>query len=653
MKHKIHLSLSLALLFSIATQNIDAQIFKIHNKNGSHETFLCTQVDSLVNLYPQEYVFDLKDPYECTYYTFELSTDDAPNSKYPFAINTLQHTEAINDYYLNLNLGYKGWCSISTPTLPAGKYKIVMDYYFDKRFIQGTIIKQNQSNNTSHELIKVSINGENEKDITPYRDKDTSSVYKFFPCTLYEEVDIAEGPQELKILITDPYASLTTFYGLGIDCIRFIPLTEQAQTQSDGFTRGFFLHQHGEKKFYNINDVDSITTFVPTNKVANTLRDYIMNLSDEYSIIRDEILSHNEYVFSPEESSVIGENESGNPVYDSVFVMNNTFFEYARIDWASEIAFFTLLLLTDDEFNATFARAKEKFALWQMDFDEEAVRKRIIRSLIFNDRYTAQELTSSTRTSAYELAIESLNIDAPKTVDVGNCGLIHHVTDLNSQLIYRLKDYFNLYEHCTEEQKAAYFKSDNLYDFSCNLDVNAWSPLEGVWPMIENRALYARIDDNRLNYFSFDFTLLKQTINTNGEHEVSPYLIPPGTYRLAMGFKQNMGVTLKISVLIDGVEVAEPISIEVGAATTYHYDRGAKLPNCYPEGYKEVMNELSHTKKKNYDTDGGLVYEQITIPDVKGDGSPSEVVLRIEGIDMVGAPSRVLFHHWCLRPVKE
>ena len=151
--------------------------------------------------------------------------------------------------------------------------------------------------------------------------------------------------------------------------------------------------------------------------------------------------------------------------------------------------------------------------------------------------------------------------------------------------------------------------------------------------------------------WALDYTLLKRTLNEDGAYEITPYLIPPGTYRLAMGFKQNLGLDLNISILVNGTAIAAPATISVGSATTYHYDRGATLSDGYPEGYNEVKSTITHSKKNNYNTDGGLVYEEIEIPDVKGDGSPSEVVIRVECNNLAGT-TKTMFHHWCLRPTE-
>ena len=41
--------------------------------------------------------------------------------------------------------------------------------------------------------------------------------------------------------------------------------------------------------------------------------------------------------------------------------------------------------------------------------------------------------------------------------------------------------------------------------------------------------------------------------------------------------------------------------------------------------------------------------DELVIPDIKGDGSPVRIVMRISCATWAGK-TNVKFHHWCLRP---
>ncbi|MBQ8360825.1 MAG: hypothetical protein IJX44_02610 [Bacteroidaceae bacterium] len=401
-----------------------------------------------------------------------------------------------------------------------------------------------------------------------------------------------------------------------------------------------------------------------------SLKDLIDGLDEEnYSIFKQLVLASGGQEFDRANSKPIGVDATGNTIYDSVFIYTNEFFDAKNFDLSSESLTATALVFSDDVIHAAMADAEEKLGAWDMkdrngdgqewtEEDKDILRNWILEVAFFNQRLTPAEMSvdaASRLTSIYnrQWRTEVQKVDVENMEEVSN-GVVYYVTDFkipNNVLMYRLKDFYYYYENCDDIGKTKYFVATNLSGFSCNTDVAAWTPLEGVWPKVENRVLNCSVTDTSLDGWTLDFTLLKRISNEDGAYEVRPYTIPPGTYRLAMGFKQNLGLDLQIEVLVNGAPVAEAATISVGSATTYHYDRGATLSDGYPEGYAEVKDELTNSKKNNYNTDGGLVYEEITIPDVKGDGAPTEVVIRVKNSNLAGT-TKTMFHHWCLRPTE-
>lgn len=394
-----------------------------------------------------------------------------------------------------------------------------------------------------------------------------------------------------------------------------------------------------------------------------SLKDLIGELGDDYSIFKNLVLASGGQVFDRANSKPIGVDATGNTIYDSVFIYTNEFFDAKNFDLSSESLTATALVFSDDVINKAMADANAKLEAWnQNERDREVLRRWILEVAFYRQRYTPADMSVNAANhlkSIYDRQwrTEVQKVDVENMEEVSN-GVVYYVTDFkipNNVLMYRLKDFYYYWENCDDIQKGKYFVTNNLSGFSCSTDVAAWTPLEGVWPKVENRALNCSYTDTEVGTWSLDFTLLKRTLTEDGTYEVSPYLIPPGTYRLAMGFKQGLGLEVQVEVLVRNgenlVSVAEPASIVLGTTTTYHYDRGNTLSNCYPEGYNEVRNELTHSKKGNYDTDGGPVYDEITIPDLEGDGSAKEVVIRVKCDNMAGT-TKTMFHHWCLRPTE-
>lgn len=392
-----------------------------------------------------------------------------------------------------------------------------------------------------------------------------------------------------------------------------------------------------------------------------SLSDYINNLEDNYSIFREMVLSSGGKVFDKQNSKAIGVNEEGNTVYDSVFIYTNKHFEDVGFDMNSESLTATMLLYSNDVINAAMADAHERLAKWGLERSDSIIKQWILDAAFFNKRYTAEELQNSEandiksifgkqwRTNAHQ-------IDAASATELSN-GIVYEVKKLhlpNNLLMYRLKDWFYYYENCTDEQKAEYFKMTNMAFSKCNTDVAAWSPLPGAWPLHEDRVLILKPgDDGTQGNLALDFTPIKLSQKAEGGTEVTPFCIPPGSYRLAMGFKQNQNMTIRVKVFVEGQTepVATSSDIVLGSATTYHYDRGATLPDCYPEGYDPsvVQSMGGSSKSGNYDTDGGPIIDEVTIPDVHGDNSAVRIVIRIEADNWNDQTSMTLCH-WCLRP---
>ena len=391
-------------------------------------------------------------------------------------------------------------------------------------------------------------------------------------------------------------------------------------------------------------------------QTPTSLYDFINDLPDDYSIFREMVLASGGKEFDRINSKAIGINDQGNTVYDSVFIYRNTFFEAVNFDMNSESLTATMLLPSNAVINAALDDAHQRLDAWEMERSDSIMKDWILKSSFFNRRYTAEQIQTTEEQDLKSIfstqwRTNVQRVDTSEPIELSN-GIVYKVSQLhlpNNLLMYRLKDYFYYFENCTDEEKERYFKRANLNFKECNTEVGAWSPLPGVWPLHENRII--RFDKPSevadADGFQLDFTPIK----LNDDGSVRPWLFPPGAYRFAMGAVQNLGLDLVISVLIDGVEIAKTQPISFGTSTEFHYDRGTTLSNTHPEGYDAtyVREVGGNSKAANYDTDGGKIMDELVIPDVKGDGSPVQIVIRINCGNWAGK-TNVKFHHWCLRP---
>lgn len=419
--------------------------------------------------------------------------------------------------------------------------------------------------------------------------------------------------------------------------------------------------------------------------IPKSIYDYITNLDDNYSILRDSILASGTKEFDKKNSKPIGVNDEGNTVYDSVFIYKNTHFLEKNFDLSSESLTATLLLTSNAVVEEAIADAKvrlQKWGLWdewnaerQYNF-EYTMRHWIMDAAFFDKKLTPETLLSkdeendmltSIFSKYWKTSVQQIN---PTPIELSN-GIAYQVTRLhipNNVLIWRLKEDFSIYEFCSAEQKESFFQMLNMQFKACTTAVAAWTPLQGVWPKHECRTLDLTVGDDASGDWQLVFTPCKRIFETYPTRMemvkkdwlksnltvtgIKPFLIPPGKYTLSFGSKQNQNMEITFKVRVKGstdvVAVSDPITL--GSTTTFHYDRNS---GNFIEGYDPSTENLSTNKKAgNYDTDGGTVISELEIPDVKGDGSPVEITIEIASPTWNGNTTMV-FNHWCLRPTKD
>ena len=419
--------------------------------------------------------------------------------------------------------------------------------------------------------------------------------------------------------------------------------------------------------------------------IPKSIYDYITNLDDNYSILRDSILASGTKEFDKKNSKPIGVNDEGNTVYDSMFIYKNTHFLEKNFDLSSESLTATLLLTSNAVVEEAIADAKvrlQKWGLWdewnaerQYNF-EYTMRHWIMDAAFFDKKLTPETLLSkdeendmltSIFSKYWKTSVQQIN---PTPIELSN-GIAYQVTRLhipNNVLIWRLKEDFSIYEFCSAEQKESFFQMLNMQFKACTTAVAAWTPLQGVWPKHECRTLDLTVGDDASGDWQLVFTPCKRIFETYPTRMemvkkdwlksnltvtgIKPFPIPPGKYTLSFGSKQNQNMEITFKVRVKGstdvVAVSDPITL--GSTTTFHYDRN---PGKFIEGYDPSADNLSTNKKAgNYDTDGGTVISELEIPDVKGDGSPVEITVEIASPTWNGNTTMV-FNHWCLRPTKD
>lgn len=166
---------------------------------------------------------------------------------------------------------------------------------------------------------------------------------------------------------------------------------------------GKILKTEVDENIYTIDEV-TITRMnqICQNGVIHELKDgvltpkkniyeYMMSLGEECSIFRDTLNAYNDTVFDRANSLPIGENELGNTVYDSVFVIENPFLP-ARGDIRDEERELTLFLPTNDVVKSMLMSVSSFFAQMKMEFttaDTNRIMTWMLKSVVHSGRMTS------------------------------------------------------------------------------------------------------------------------------------------------------------------------------------------------------------------------------------------------------------------------
>lgn len=132
--------------------------------------------------------------------------------------NESEHGAFMNNYMV-LNLGYPGWVEFTTPTIIAGKYKVVLHYIknpqLSKLFSSGTLVQFN-------------IDGSEYQTMTSlYQGFKTLPLYDVVDETLWGNVEFeTSSSHKFKITTRDVKAKSESYYHLRLDYVEFIPLAD-------------------------------------------------------------------------------------------------------------------------------------------------------------------------------------------------------------------------------------------------------------------------------------------------------------------------------------------------------------------------------------------------------------------------------------------
>ena len=351
-------------------------------------------------------------------------------------------------------------------------------------------------------------------------------------------------------------------------------------------------------------------------EAPRSMYEMIEKLGDDYSIFREMVIARNVRTFDEFNSTIIGVDNTGNNVYDSVFVTKLPYFENEGFDITSENLTATMLIPSNEVINAAMEEARQKLADWDLEREDSVLQNWILQTMFYDKTYTKADIEgfassedtqdmSSVFGTQWRTTVQEIDLDNPVAMRNGTAYYVTKLKIPTNVLIFRLKDYYRYYEYLTDSEKNTYFQTVNLLTFT-------------------------------------PFKYEEDASSPSG-HVTSAYNVPPGEYDLCLGFEQAKNGQLgTIDVYFNG-ELVKTISESETKGSKYHYDRSGQ---GYPEGFDvDQASKDGNSSAGKYDRDGTKI-GTVTIEGTEA----KPITLRFVGSG--NALTNLWLYHWCLKPTK-
>lgn len=359
-----------------------------------------------------------------------------------------------------------------------------------------------------------------------------------------------------------------------------------------------------------------------------SIYDYLFQLSDDYSIIRDSVFAKNDTLFDAQNSIPIGVDKSGNTIYDSTFRIENPIFE--KVDFRSEFSQVTMFLPSNEVVGNCYSNLQHLYDQFGKPFtqaDSTIAWDWIMNAAFYDkviDNYGMEEDLVSAFGKLWKTTVQGVNPQF-KRMSNGRIYEVSHLKIPNNVHISAIKQLFYYYEFVPDEMR------DELFTFHNATEVRSQVTDNYSFPNINVSGSYTILrlfgDNVEGQPLAVDYTPVKLDKNEDGTTTASVVEVPPGEYNLYMGFQSKNHPF--INVYINDQLVAKELNVE--PSSPWNYDRST--------------NTVSGTK---WDGLGGLA----GIVTIEG-SEVSSFTIRIE-VALLGKSSReeMKLYHWALVPTQ-
>jgi hypothetical protein len=369
--------------------------------------------------------------------------------------------------------------------------------------------------------------------------------------------------------------------------------------------------------------------------------DYMKNLGNDYSMIRDSIYKYNVERFDKANSTPVGVDKTGNTVYDSVFYTYNPLFETVKFN--SEFEQFTVFLPSNQVINNCFQTLKATYSSMGkiLAQNDSTLAWSWIKQAIFN-KTEITDFSTTDITSAFgkiwRTSVQQIDISNPELMSNGR---IYRVTKLkipNNVIISRIKSLVEYWQY--QDADKIYPSPDDLYTFKGLVEnpsvfVADATPKPTILP--NYNVLQATGSTDNTSEFSVEFPPLEKYYSTDdGKYHCRVMQVPTGEYTLYMGFQSSTHPY--VFIYFNGQQIGN--EIQASLSTPWNYDRVNET--------EKDLNPTNGTAK--WDGLGGPVgIVNVTRDDGTSGMASFKIKVKFSKIEASGT-KRLRIYHWALKP---
>lgn len=367
--------------------------------------------------------------------------------------------------------------------------------------------------------------------------------------------------------------------------------------------------------------------------------DYLRQLGDDYSIIRDSIFKYDVRVFDRPNSTPIGVDKTGNTVYDSIFYVHNPLFTKAQFN--SEFSQFTCFLPSNEVINNCLAGLNDQYQKMGQVItrnDSLLALQWIKEAMFYNgviSNFNQLDIQSSFN-RIWRTTVQELDLANYEEMSNGRLYKMQKVKIPNNVIINRIKSLVHYWEYLDK----IYPDPEDLYVFKGIIDggrptifVGDATPVPAVLPNYVLLQVIGSLDSE--DEFSVEFPPLERYVDPEtGAYKARVMQVPTGEYNLYMGFRSS-GHPF-VNIYFNGRKVnLNPI--QASLSTPWNYDR---------------VNETSRDRDPingvtRWDGLGGLA----GVVNIDGEGMASfRIKVEFAKLNDAGAQKKMQIYHWTLKP---